>query len=243
MPGCDDLSLKTAARETLMSKATRQQRPGESPQRRTRRSPEEIMQRLMAAATEEFQQSGFGGATTAAIARRAEVTEAQLFRYFDSKAAIFQAAIFQPLSEKLAAFNDQYITPEREDNIRDSANLYIGELQKFIAENSKYFMSLIVADAYAPDILQGVNDIESLQTYFQRGADTMRKRIDGKPTVDPKLMVRVSFAAVLGCVMFKDWMFPKGMASQKAIREAIIHFVIDGINANEDPGLKDLHKS
>jgi hypothetical protein len=46
-------------------------------------------------------------------------------------------------------------------------------------------------------------------------------------------MVRVSFVAVLASLMFKDWLFPKGLASDADIREAIVDFVIDGINANE----------
>ena len=45
-------------------------------------------------------------------------------------------------------------------------------------------------------------------------------------------------AAVLACVMFKDWIFPKGLASNADISAAIIDFVIDGINANYDPALK-----
>lgn len=210
--------------------------------RRKRRPPEEIMSRLLEAATEEFEKSGFGGATTAAIARRADVTEAQLFRYFDSKADIFQAAIFKPLSRHLAEFNNQYMADtDRADSIRDKARLYITELQNFIADHSKLFMSLIVAETYAPESTRGVSQIEGLETYFERGAAAMSRRIEGDATVDPALMVRVSFAAVLAGVLFKDWIFPPGLAADDDISAAIIDFVIYGISANEDPGLGDTH--
>jgi hypothetical protein len=43
----------------------------------------------------------------------------------------------------------------------------------------------------------------------------------------------VSFVAVLASLMFKDWLFPAGMASEEEIREAIADFVIDGIMVNE----------
>jgi hypothetical protein len=46
-------------------------------------------------------------------------------------------------------------------------------------------------------------------------------------------MVRVSFAAVLGCALFGEWMMPEGLASPDAVRDAVIDFVIDGLNANE----------
>ena len=52
------------------------------------------------------------------------------------------------------------------------------------------------------------------------------------PKVDPKLMVRVSFVAVLACVMFRDWIFPPGMATEEEENKAIQDFVIEGISAN-----------
>jgi hypothetical protein len=49
-------------------------------------------------------------------------------------------------------------------------------------------------------------------------------------------MARVSFAAVLACVMFKDWIFPPGLASEEEIRAAINDFVREGIGANPQLG-------
>jgi hypothetical protein len=48
--------------------------------------------------------------------------------------------------------------------------------------------------------------------------------------------VRVSFVAVLACVMFKDWIFPPGMASDEEITAAINDFVMEGIRVNFDKG-------
>ena len=48
-------------------------------------------------------------------------------------------------------------------------------------------------------------------------------------------MVRVSFAAVLGCTLFKDWILPAGLASEQKISAAVKAFVMDGITANADP--------
>jgi hypothetical protein len=60
----------------------------------------------------------------------------------------------------------------------------------------------------------------------------MSKRMKSEARIDPKLMVRVSFATVLACVMFRDWIFPAGLASDKAIHAAINDFVLEGISAN-----------
>lgn len=214
------------------------------PATRKRRSSEEIMERLVTAAREEFKRSGYVGATTAVIARNAEVTEAQLFRYFDSKADLFREAVFEPLNKHFSEFNSRYPTAVvNDENIRERTRLYITELQGFLEEHSKLLLSLVVAQLFTSGVSQGVRgqgvgEIESLRHYFERGATAMSNRVETDAPVDPKLLVRVSFAAVLGCVLFKDWIFPEGLASDEDIRSAILDFVIDGISVN-DPALHE----
>lgn len=208
--------------------------------KRKRRSSEEIMERLISAASEEFKRCGFGGATTAAIARNAEVTEAQLFRYFDSKAALFREAVFEPLNRHFSEFNARHPTDTAGAvGVRDQATLYIAELQDFLDQHAKLLMSLEVARRFSSDSVGDVGEIESLRHYFQRGAEMMSHRVGKDPRVDPDLLVRVSFAAVLGCVLFKDWIFPVDLADQDEITKAVIDFVIDGISINADEGLKE----
>lgn len=206
--------------------------------RRKRRTPEEIMERLLTAASEEFTQCGYAGATTSAIAKRAGITEAQLFRYFDSKAALFHEAVFKSLNEHFVSFNARQLGgTNAAAGSRDQARLYIDELSEFLAEHSQMLMTLIVAQTYVEGNPQGISNIDGLREYFERGAAMMSQRVSDDPKVAPALMVRASFAAVLGCVMFKDWLFPPDLASNKDINAAITDFVIDGINANHDPKL------
>ncbi len=209
----------------------------DSPRRR-RRSAEEILDRILTAAGAEFGENGFAGATTAAIARRAEVTEAQIFRFFPSKAALFREAIFRPLNRHFAEFQARPAgTGEVARSQRDMARQYIGELQDFMADHSRMLLSLIVANAYSPGTADEIGEIEGLSAYFDKGRALMQSRADGELAVPPELMVRVSFAAVLAAAMFKDWLFPPGMASDMAIRDAIAEFTIDGIRANWKGGM------
>ena len=64
----------------------------------------------------------------------------------------------------------------------------------------------------------------------------MAERVGDAPRVDPALMVRVSFAAVLANVIFRDWLFgPDGVGDGgggEAVRRAIGEFVVHGIGAN-----------
>jgi AcrR family transcriptional regulator len=207
--------------------------------RKPRRAPDEIRHKILQAAGEEFKACGYTGATTLNIARRADVTEAQLFRYFATKSVLFREAVFEPLVQHFDAFDARHkVGTPAGANIRENARIYISELQQFIREHSKMLMSLVVAQTYAPFTMPGVGEIDSLQSYFARGAALMQRTTGEKVRVAPKLMVRVSFAAVLACVLFKDWMFPAGLAGEAEISEAIIDFVIDGITVDLDPALE-----
>ncbi len=142
-----------------------------APQRRKRRSSEEVADRILEAAVEEFEQSGYAGATTAAIARRAEVTEAQIFRFYESKQALFRAAIFTPLNRHFAEFHAANTAPPGDSgSMREMARRYIGELQDFMEQHSRMLMSLIVASAYSPESTDGVGELDGLRASYSPAA-------------------------------------------------------------------------
>ncbi len=207
--------------------------------RRKRRTSQEINDRILSSARETFQVLGFGGATTAAIAARAEVSEAQLFRHFPSKAALYREAVFVPLNAHFCAFlARQTKDADKAETARERARDYIVELQDFLGDHGKMLLSLLVAEAYTPEQSPRVGEIDSLSAYFDRGAAIHASRVGALSESDPQLMVRVSFAAMLGCVLFKDLLIPQGLASEKAIQGAVTAFMLDGVSdhADSDPG-------
>ncbi len=189
------------------------------------------MNRIVKAAGEEFKRCGFAGTTTAAVARTADVTEAQLFRYFGSKSNLFRETIFKPIDQHFLGFVNKHVPDGRKVASKGLTHLYVSELQSFISEHSEMLTSLVVAQAYDKGTSHGVGEIDSLRTYFEHGAANLATWMRDKPKVDPKLMVRVSFVAVLACIMFKDWIFPRGLATDKQIEAAINDFVVEGIGA------------
>jgi AcrR family transcriptional regulator len=199
--------------------------------RRRRRTTEEVIERLVQAACEEFETNGYTGTKTAAIALKAGVTEPQIFNHFGSKAQLFHEAVFKPLNQHVVQFCATHIADDAE-SWRIQTQQYILELKQFIERHSKLLTSLVVTQAYTCDGVQGVGQIEGLNDYFDRTAAIGRSLIARKPAVDPKLMTRVSFAAVLATVIFKDWLFPKDLASEEEISAAITGFVMNGINRN-----------
>ena len=215
--------MATRPRVSKTAKAT--------PAVRQRRSRQDIQNRILRAATTQFSQHGFSRTTTASIARQADVTEAQIFRHFVSKSGLFREAIFKPLDQHLLKF---LVSQAKQDPKKIGIKLYTSELQRFVTEHSEMFTSLLMAQKYDPDSTREVSDINSLSAYFEHGAASMKQLMSSRPKLDPKLMVRVSFAAVLGCVTFRDWVFPPGLATSKEITAAITEFIFQGVSSNYD---------
>jgi hypothetical protein len=133
--------------------------------------------------------------------------------------------VFNPVDRQLAAFVESYL-PEQ------MGAPYTTALQGFIRDNIDLLKSLVVVQAYESGAGQGVAHVDGLNRYFDRGASVLEQLYSKAPKVEPQLMVRVSFAAVLGCIMFKDWIFPDGLASEEAITRAINDFVLAGLETD-----------
>jgi AcrR family transcriptional regulator len=213
--------------------AARRRRPAAV--KRERRSRDDILNRIVQAARAEFKRSGFAGATTAAIARRAEVTEAQLFRYFGSKSDLFRETVFKPVDQHFLSFISAHLSEVQSGaTTAEMTDLYATELQRLIGANSGMLASLAIAQTYDAGDTQG--EIKSLHAYFDRAAAMMARRLKGRASVDPRLTVRVTFGAVLASVVFKDWLFPAGMASDADITAAVNDFIKEGIRAHFELG-------
>lgn len=90
------------------------------PQRETaapaRMTGEQRRRQIMKAAVAVFSAKGFSGATTKEIACRARITVALIFRYFDSKDALYEAILEERIGEKQSAEIWRKITASADEN-------------------------------------------------------------------------------------------------------------------------------
>ncbi len=70
---------------------------------------DEVRARILAAALDVFAAQGFIGATMATIAERAGLGTASLYRYYESKDALFEAAIPPELAERFESILDRRV--------------------------------------------------------------------------------------------------------------------------------------
>jgi AcrR family transcriptional regulator len=212
---------------------TGRQPPKAAAKRRTRRSSEEVIDLLIEAACIEFERNGYEATKTAAIAKRAGVTEALIFSNFGSKARLFHDSIFNPLNRHFLDFCATHLVESNDpEGAKEWTRQYTRELQDFIGKHSMMLRTVIAAQMFDSGSVPGLGQVEGLHDFFSRATAKSMIRLSDKPKIHPKLVSRVSFASVLACVIFRDWLFPKGLASERGISAAISDFILEGPHAN-----------
>lgn len=227
---------KSTTKGKLLPKRQKPQRPKVPRKRRPRRSTQEIIDRLIEAAGEEFERNGYAGTTTAAIAQRAGVAEFLIFSHFGSKAKLFEDSIFKPLNQHFQNFCGTHLVDAKDtEGLKKETQRYIEELLRFIERHSRALMSVLMTQIYEHHDTEGLGEVSGLQEYFGRTQAMRMSRRPDRPRMDHKLMPRVSFATVAACVIFKDVFFPKGLTSQQELHAAICDYVMYGIHTADDP--------
>ena len=211
-----------------------QEKSGPRPKqkRRKRRSTHEIIDRIIDAAFLEFGESGYSSSTTAGIARRADVAEALIFTHFGSKANLFRKAVFKPLDDHFSKFIATHTAPEADEaeQIKET-RAFVSDLVSFVRRHSGMFKSLVVNEAYAKDG-DGSSGLDGLQDYFDKMSDLDENRFPKQHNIPPRLISRISFASILGCILFHDWLFPHGVAKDQEIHDALCDFIMEGLSVN-----------
>lgn len=201
--------------------------------RRTRRSTREVIDRILAASVTEFGEHGFSGARTAAIAQRAGVVEALLFKHFDSKEGLFQQAIFTYLDTHYTRFAEEHRFEENDDEGRQSASRdYIEAQQDFLRRHSRMFRSLFANEAFGNGDDPDAPMPSGLQDYLDKMVGIVEARGPRDAQSDAELTARISFATILACTVFRDLLFPAGIADDEKIRAAVAEFVMEGARAS-----------
>lgn len=204
---------------------------GDKPPRRKRRSTQEVVDRIIDAAFLEFGENGYASTTTAQIARRADVAEALIFTHFATKANLFRKAVFKPLDDHFSNFIATHADVNDPAARARESRAYVSDLVSFVQHHSGMFKSLVVNEAFASEG-DGSGGLRGLQDYFDKMTAREEANIAGKPKVPPRLMSRISFAAILGYVLCDQWLIPEGAASDAEVHEALCDFIMEGLSVN-----------
>ena len=161
---------------------------------RTRLTGEERREQLIRSARKVFTQSGEGGATVTDIAREAGVTEALLYRYFENKDQLFEAAVIEPLEsliQDMAAQSELFTLVDGRTRLALATQIHTG-LCAAMTEMGPMLVVALFSDRTRGERLWK----ERVLPLLDRAADAageMRKGWEHSP-IDPRLQ----FLAMLG---------------------------------------------
>jgi AcrR family transcriptional regulator len=180
--------------------------------KRPRRASADVRELLLRAARDEFLGKGYGGATTKAIAARAEVSETVIFNQFSDKAGLFAAAFVSPFAEVVDEYLDARNHPTRSSK-EQRVERFVEHLSKLAREYRSILISAIShrLDGSSPgEGAPGEDDLlDQLAAELQKilGIGELTE-LPGFGRVSPA--TRASAAAmVLGMALLDDLIFPK----------------------------------
>lgn len=99
---------------------------------------EEVRDRILAAATGEFFESGFNGTSMRSIAKGAGITAGNLYRYYDSKEKIYEAVVgdsYRQLNSVLEKRSQNRITITQSPDLAFIGEMQQEEVRKIIRES------------------------------------------------------------------------------------------------------------
>ncbi len=206
---------------------------------RSRRSSATVRSLVLGAARELFGEHGYEQVSTREIAARAGVTQALVFRHFDTKANLFIEAVYRPFYDFVAAYVRRWIehghgTRSAEQNTRD----FVGGLYVLLIDNHKLLLALPGGPSGgSPELRTRVG------AFLQEVFDKLEREIEAEmavldaPVVDVALSVRFTVALVYGATVLDDVLFPAGRQHPTRARlvEEMAGFVIRGAGSGSPP--------
>jgi AcrR family transcriptional regulator len=142
----------------------------------TRQTAEERRENVLAAAVDEFARSGFHGASTDAIARKAGISQPYLFRLFGSKKDLYLAAVRRCFRRTLETMQGAAEGLRGVEALKAMGDAY-GELLKTDPGMLQNQLQTYAAALDDPDVRQAVRDgYGDLYVYVERvsGVDGAR---------------------------------------------------------------------
>lgn len=166
--------------------------------------------RLLMSARAVFAEKGFKGATTRDIAKRAELTEPMVFRYFGSKAALFEEAAVEPV----VAFMDDYVAEwgTREHGSTDAVREvrdFTSRLLEVLDADRELLVAILAAGQFDPALEPAA---ERLQDAFGRIIEMFEGMVETEFTIreletpDRPAFARVLLGLVVAFSLHGDWL-------------------------------------
>lgn len=156
---------------------------------------------LVEAAVQEFAQAGLAGASTEAIAKRAGISHAYLFRLFPTKRALFAATVDHSFDHVLHTFQRAYAErPEDEPILQVLGHAYI----ELLDDRSRLLFQLHAYAACGDEDIRAVVEARYMEIF------EWVRRTGGLTVDETRLFMSTGLLIAVGAAIGNDRLSPDG---------------------------------
>lgn len=183
---------------------------------------------ILAAAEELFAIRGYAGTTTKEIARAAQTTETGIFRAFNSKRELFNAAILAPLEEFMAHYAQDWLpNPRRHGTPEEALRQFAEELYSLVIGHRQLFSALVANGLVG-------TDAQPVFARLEKVSD--RIKVEHGLSWDTPIAARAMVGMVVSMAMFEDVLYPSSRRpSRKRIVDELTRILIGAAGLSPAP--------
>jgi AcrR family transcriptional regulator len=210
---------------------------------RRRRGGDEVHRLILEAARDLFAHKGYAGTSTREIAEQAGVYEPMIYRRFESKAKLFQAAVLDPFEEVVSAYLQTWAAqaPSGDVPLDDVARAWVGPFFRAMRDNRPLVLALLVAEEFYPEEFAATG--RSLATEIRRVVDRMVPQAEIEAArrplydVDISAMVAVGVGMIMGTALLSPAAAPgEDQLTDHRLLEELVRFTVSGVAGRSGAG-------
>ena len=194
-----------------------------APAKRPLRSTEVVRELMLDAARSCFAETGYAGTSTRQIAKRAGVVENLIFKHFDSKAGLFEAAVVEPFRTAVESFtSDWSASLEQPHAGEQTARRYIEALFDLLEGHAELLLALM-ADR------RGEGSLVPLMEELER-VGFSEITAQGWSGMNVRVLARLHFGMVAFNAAFGDALYSAdgGRPTRDEIIDEMVAFLVHG---------------
>jgi AcrR family transcriptional regulator len=153
---------------------------------------------IIAAAQEVFSRTNLQGARTRDIAKAAEINQATIFEHFESKEALFHAAVVQPLIDAMRGMHERVELYETASSPAELAELAHASAAHHIESMAEIF-PLLTAALFSESELGARLYREQVAPLIRQRGEVLRSLV--KDGIDPEFVGLASFGMLFALAM------------------------------------------
>lgn len=202
---------------------------------RRRRSRKQVDGLIIDAARAVFAEKGYSGTTMREIADGAGVYEPMVYRRFQSKADLFEAAVLAPFNEVISSYLATWeAQADAPGSVEDLVRAFVEPLYTLLSDHRDLALALVASRDFRPEA--GHHNDDSAPPMLASLLDRMEPQLEIEAVrrplrVDSPATVHVTVAMILGMALLDERALTSrdGRLSRRRLVEEMVNMILYGV--------------